>query len=332
MSELDPDLDRTMSVAPMMGCTDRHCRVLLRLLSPHALLFTEMVVSGALIYGDTNHFLQHEDDEPCALQIAGSNPDELATCAQLGEAAGYQEINLNVGCPSDRVQHARIGACLMADPRLVQHCISAMKAKVDIPVTVKCRIGIDDDDSFENFRDFINIVAESGCDTFYIHARKAILDGLTARQNRDIPPLKYEYVYRIAREFPHCRFYLNGGIRSVAEALEQLGLTDGVMLGRAIYQNPYLLMELDSAIYGTALSTRHDILDQYAGYASKCLTRGEHAKHMLKHILGLYSGCPGARQFRRYLSTQMFKPKTTMDILNEALRISGLTSDHNFVS
>ena len=314
-------IDRTISVAPMMGCTDRHCRMLLRLISPHALLFTEMVVTGALIYGDVPHFLQHGADEPCALQLGGSDPQQLAICARLGEDAGYQEINLNVGCPSDRVQYGGIGACLMAQPALVGECVAAMQSKVNIPVTVKCRIGIDDNDSYAAFSDFVNIVSSAGCDIFYVHARKAILTGLSPKENREIPPLKYDYVYQIMNDYPGCEFFLNGGLSSVDQTLEQLPRVQGVMLGRAPYSNPYMLAALEAEIYGFQSPSRLDVVAQYVEYGQRCQ---DHPKHLLKHLLGLFTGYPGARHYRRYLSERMFEQDTSVNLIYDALEVSRL--------
>lgn len=310
----------------MMGCTDRHCRVLLRLISPHSLLFSEMVVSGALIHGDANHLLQHGDDEPCALQIGGSDPQDLQACARWAEQAGYQEVNLNVGCPSDRVQVGRIGACLMAEPQLVAECLAAMQSAVRIPVTIKCRIGIDDSDSFDSFRQFVEIVSGSGCRIFYVHARKAILKGLSPKENREIPPLKYDYVERIAEDMPEINFFINGGIRSVEATMDHLGKFNGVMLGRAPYHNPYMLAEIEQRVFGYDAMSRLDIIDRYLEYASACVAKGNHPKHMLKHLLGLFTGCPGARQFRRHLSEHMFDPETPISIVYDALNASGLNS------
>ncbi len=310
----------------MMGCTDRHCRVLLRLISPHALLFSEMVVSGALIHGDAHHFLQHSDDEPCALQIGGSDPLDLQACARLAEQAGYQEVNLNVGCPSDRVQVGRIGACLMAEPHLVAECLAAMQSAVRIPVTIKCRIGIDDNDSYDCFTKFVEIVSGSGCRIFYVHARKAILKGLSPKKNREIPPLKYDYVERIAEDMPEINFFINGGIRSVEETMDHLDKFNGAMLGRAPYHNPYMLAEIEQRVFGYDAMPRLDIIDRYLEYASAQVAKGNHPKHMLKHLLGLFTGCPGARRFRRHLSEHMFDPETPISIVDDALNESGLNS------
>lgn len=314
-------IDRRIVVAPMMGCTDQHCRKLFRIISPNSYLFTEMVVSGALIYGDAEHFLRHSGDEPCALQIGGSNPADLARCATLAEAFGYQEVNLNVGCPSDRVQQGGIGACLMAQAELVGECVAAMQAACNIPVTVKCRIGIDDDDSFEFFEQFVKTVSEQGCEIFYVHARKAILSGLSPKENREIPPLKYDFVERIQAAYPHLLFILNGGISTTSEASEQLKTFPGVMMGRAPYKNPYLLAELEAEIFGYQSPSRADVVAAFVAYGR---TQPDHPKHYLKHLLGLFTGCAGARHFRRHLSSNMFADDVSVDIITEAIKLSGV--------
>ncbi|XOV89309.1 MAG: tRNA dihydrouridine(20/20a) synthase DusA [Pseudomonadota bacterium] len=317
-------LDRTLSIAPMMGCTDRHCRYLFRLLSDHALLYSEMVVTGALLYGRTSHFLDHAGDEPCALQLGGSNPSELRTCARLAESAGYQEVNLNVGCPSDKVQNGGIGACLMAEPALVADCVAAMASAVEIPVTVKCRIGIDDKDSFEFFADFVDTVHAAGCRVFIVHARSAILAGLSPKENREIPPLKYDYVFRIREAFPDTTFVLNGGLNTLDDVNRVLPQTDGVMLGRAPYANPWLLTELEQALYGTAVPDRLAVLAEYQQYIDRAIADGHHFKHMAKHLLGYFTGCRGARAFRRYMSGHMFTEQADSSILERALAEAGL--------
>ena len=332
ISQSRNEMDRTFSVAPMMGCTDRHFRKLARLISPHTFLFTEMLVSGALIYGDGANFLQHDGDEPCALQIGGSNPSDLARCAVMAQDAGYQEINLNVGCPSDRVQYGRIGACLMAEPHLVADCLSQMRRQVDIPVTIKCRIGINQQDSYAHFQRFIHIQADAGTRVFYIHARSAMLDGLSPKQNREIPPLKYAYVSRIARAFPECTFHLNGGIKSAASALQLLRFYPGIMFGRAPYADPYLLAQLETQYYGVIAPSRHQVVTQYLDYAKVCMQRGDHPKHILKHLLGLFAGCPGARAFRRHLSQHIYEPNVSTDIVFDAMAVANLTEQARLAS
>lgn len=308
----------------MMGYTDKHARVLFRLLSPHALMFTEMVVASALIYGDKQRFLAHGPDAPCALQLGGSDPVELAQCSTLAQTAGYQEVNLNVGCPSDRVQQGAIGACLMAEPELVGQCISAMQSAVDIPVTVKCRIGIDDLDSYELFYRFIEIVSRSGCTIFYVHARKAFLQGLSPKENRDIPPLKYDFVERIQADFPTLKFYLNGGIETPSQAVQHLKTFPGVMMGRAPYKDPYILAELEQQIYGTSLPDRIRVIDEYVAYGHE---QKDASRHLLKHLLGMFAGCAGARSFRRLLTEAMTGKDVEMDVVYRALEQSGMTDN-----
>jgi tRNA-dihydrouridine synthase A len=288
----------------------------MRLISPNCLLFSEMVVASALLLGDQQRFLRHAGDEPCVLQLGGSDPQQLAAASELCQQAGYQEINLNVGCPSDRVQQGAIGACLMAEPLLVKDCVAAMQAQVDIPVTVKCRIGIDNMDSYEHFANFIDQVASSGCQVFYVHARAAWLTGLSPKENREIPPLKYDYVARIQEEFPELTFALNGGIETAKQALEHLKVFPGVMLGRAIYKDPYLLAEVESALYGQAVPDRLEVIERYMAYARE---QQDHPRHTLKHLLSLFTGVPGARQYRRFLSEHMNRPEAKLDMIYDAL-------------
>jgi tRNA-dihydrouridine synthase A len=317
--------DHTLSVAPMMGYTDRHCRTLFRLISPSALLYTEMVVTGALLRGDAGRFLDHEADSPCTIQLGGSDPVELARCARMAEDAGYQEVNLNVGCPSDKVQSGRIGACLMAEPDLVADCVHAMRSAVRIPVTVKSRIGIDDHNDFEFFHHFVSTVRSAGCDTFIVHARSAILSGLSPRENREIPPLHYDFVYRIKSLMPECRFILNGGLTDAAAVLQVLPQVDGVMLGRAICSDPWLLTSLESALFSRSVTReRLAVLAAYREYMVRQTERGEHVRHMAKHLLGFFTGCPGARAFRRYLSQHMWRSDADVTVVDRALAVSGL--------
>ncbi len=311
----------------MMGCTDRHFRFLLRLLSPNAMLYSEMIVTGALLYGEKEKFLNHSNDAPCSFQLGGSDPKELATAATLIEQAGYQEVNLNCGCPSDRVQVGGIGACLMAKPELVADCYQAMSSAVDIPVTVKTRIGIDDSDEYQFFKHFVLTLYEAGCRTFIIHARKAILKGLTPKENRDIPPLKYHYVYRVMKELPDATFILNGGIKTLADFVELKPQTDGLMLGRAIYSDPYLLAHLENAIFSTSLPSQLQVLEQYRSYIIRQLDDRVAIKHMIKHLLGYFKGIRGAKQFRRYLSTHMFKDDANISVLDNALEASKVTEN-----
>ena len=305
----------------MMGCTDRHCRYLLRLISPNAVLYSEMIVTGALLHGDTASFLKHQQDEPVAFQLGGSDPLELARCAEMIEQAGYQEINLNVGCPSDRVQAGGIGACLMREAELVAACFTAMQSVVSIPVTIKSRIGVDDMDSYEFFTSFVKTVHDAGCRTFIVHARKAILGGLSPKDNREIPPLKYGYVYDIQQAFPDAVFILNGGMKTCSDVLEQLEKVKGVMLGRAAYSNPWLLAELENRMFDTPMPDRDEIVMQYRKYMMEKMADGTHFKHLVKHLFGLFTGMPGARAYRRHLSEHMFKDDTGIGCLDEAMEL-----------
>ncbi len=317
------DLDRTICWAPMMGYSDRHARMLMRLISPNTLLFTEMVVASALIMGDKERLLRHGPDSACALQLGGSDPEQLAIATKLGEEAGYQEVNLNVGCPSDRVQQGAIGACLMAEPELVRDCIATMQAAVDIPVTVKCRIGIDQQDSYEHFHHFIKSVSESGCKIFYVHARAAWLSGLSPKENREIPPLHYHYVADIQKDFPDHTFILNGGISTTAESLEHLKTFPGVMIGRAIYKDPFMLADLESAIYHRPVPDRLDVIEQYLSYGR---TQQDPVRHLLKHLLSLYTNRPGARSYRRFLSEHMNQPGAKLNMIYDALAAAGISN------
>ena len=296
---------RTVSVAPMMGWTDRHARHFLRLISKHTLLYTEMVTTGAILNGPREALLKyHPAEHPLALQLGGSEPGKLAECAKIAEDAGYDEINLNVGCPSDRVKEGRFGACLMAEPDLVAECVGAMQSQVSVPVTVKCRTGIDDMEDYSSLDEFVSRIAETGCTTFIIHARNAWLQGLSPKQNREIPPLKYDYVYRLKREHPQLNITINGGIKTLAETRQHLEQVDGVMLGREAYHNPYLLSEVDQMFYGStepALS-RREIIDAFIPYIKEELASGIALHSMTRHIHGLFLGCKNAKAWRRYLS------------------------------
>ncbi|MEE8343392.1 MAG: tRNA dihydrouridine(20/20a) synthase DusA [Gammaproteobacteria bacterium] len=316
-------LRRLISVAPMMDRTDRHCRYLLRTISKHAVLYTEMVTTGAILYGDRQRALAFNPIEhPVALQLGGSDPQQLAQCARIGEDFGYDEVNLNVGCPSNRVRAGKFGACLMAEPELVAGCVEAMKKEVAIPVTVKTRIGIDDQDSFENLRAFVEQVAAAGCGTFIIHARKAVLGGLSPKQNREIPPLRYELVHRLKAELPGLEVILNGGIRSLGCAASQLQHVDGVMLGREAYHNPYALVEADAWFYGSleAMPSRAEVLQSMFPYMEEQLTQGVGFSHVTRHLLGLFQGQPGARKWRRHLSQHMYRSGAGLETLLAAAR------------
>jgi len=317
-------IDRRISVAPMMDYTDRHCRYLLRLVSPGALLYTEMVTAQALAHGDVERLLGFDASEhPVALQLGGSDPALLATAARLGAARGYDEINLNVGCPSDRVQSGRFGACLMAEPELVAECARAMRETVSVPVTIKCRIGIDDRDDYAFFERFVATVRESGVDTFIVHARKACLQGLSPKENREVPPLRYDVPLRLKREHPELTVILNGGIRSVAQVREWLPQFDGVMLGRQAYHEPYLLAELHQACVDPEwpLPPRETIVEEYAQYVERVLREGHRLPLMLRHIHGLYTGFPGTRSWRRFLSEQGARTGAGAEVLRQSLRV-----------
>ena len=292
-----------LCVAPMMERTDRHCRYFLRLLSPNSWLYTEMITAAALVDGGRLHLLAfHPDEHPVALQLGGSDPDKLAQAARLGAAAGFDEINLNVGCPSDRVQSGRFGASLMAEPIRVAACVTAMSGAVDIPITVKTRLGIDDLDSYDFLHRFVESIAGAGCRTVAVHARKALLSGLSPKENRMIPPLDYERVRRLKSDYPFMEVVLNGGLDSEAKILEQLHFVDGVMLGRHAYQNPYELGVLDSKLFpGSSAPSRERALGAYLHYIRAELDRGTPLKVMTRHLLGLYTGCRGGRAWRRFL-------------------------------
>jgi tRNA-dihydrouridine synthase A len=317
-------LDRRISVAPMMGWTDKHDRYFLRLISPNALLYTVMITTGALIYGKKTEILEFNPEEhPVALQLGGSDPKDLGTCAKMAEHYGYDEVNLNCGCPSDRVQRGQFGACLMTEPKLVADCIDAMKQTTDIPVTVKTRIGIDEQDSYQFLLDFIAPIAEKGCDTFIIHARKAWLNGLSPAENRTIPPLKWDVVYQLKRDLPQLNIILNGGIKTVEDVKEIMPHVDGVMIGREAYQNPYFLAALEAEIYGTPadqIRSRHDVIHTLMPYIERCLQNGLPLKDISRHILGLYQGLPGARRWRQILSSDAYRPAAGTDVVKEALK------------
>jgi tRNA-dihydrouridine synthase A len=322
-------LDRRVSVAPMMDYTDRHCRYFLRLLSPSALLYTEMITAAAIVRGDAARLLQfHHAEHPVALQLGGSNPDELARAARTGVEFGYDEINLNCGCPSDRVQSGRFGACLMAEPSLVAECVGAMRAAVQVPVTVKCRIGIEPmphtaTDSCEFLVSFVDAVAKTGCTVFVVHARQAMLNGLSPKENREIPPLQYDVVRQLRADFPALTFVVNGGVRTLEDALEHLQLFDGVMIGREAYQNPYLLALLHKAVIDPQwqLPSREEIIERYVPYVQDRLAEGHRLRSMVRHVQGLYAGLPRVRSWRRFLSESASAPDARADMLIDALRI-----------
>ena len=307
----------------MLDWTDRHCRYFLRLLSRHALLYTEMITTAAILHGERDRQLAfHEHEQPVALQLGGSEPAALAECARIGTDYGYAEINLNVGCPSDRVQSGRFGACLMAEPQLVADCVSAMIRAVPVPVTVKARIGIDDMDSYDALCRFVETVAAGGCRVFVIHARKAYLQGLSPKENRTVPPLKYDYVWQLKEDFPGLEIIVNGGITTLDEVADHLQLVDGVMLGRAVYHDPWLLAEVDRRFYADAhaLPERGDVVRQMLPYIESELNAGTQLKHITRHMLGLFQGLPGARKWRRYLSENAHRPGADGRVLMAALQ------------
>jgi tRNA-dihydrouridine synthase A len=307
-------------VAPMMDWTDRHCRYFHRLLSPRARLYTEMVTSAALVRGRQLRLLEHSQQEhPVALQLGGSDPRELALAARDGADAGYDEINLNVGCPSDRVQSGRFGACLMREPALVGDCMKAMREAVAVPVTVKCRIGVDDQDDYAGLQHFTETMLEADVDVLVVHARKAWLQGLSPKENREIPPLDYERVYRLKREFPQLTVVINGGIHTVEQVQTHLRQVDGVMLGRAAYHDPYLLAQIEALLYGEALPARDDLLRRMRPYIEAELARGTALKHVSRHLLGLFQGEPGARAFRRTISEGAYLPGAGWELIERAL-------------
>jgi len=306
-------ISHKLSCAPMLDWTDRHCRYFYRLMSEHTVLYTEMVTTGAILHGKGDYLSYNTAEHPLVLQLGGSDVKDMTECAKIAEQYGYDEININVGCPSDRVQNGRFGACLMAEPKLVADCVNEMQAVIKIPVTVKSRIGIDDLDSYGFLYTFIEQVAQAGCEHFIIHARKAWLTGLSPKQNRDIPPLDYGRVYQIKQDFPALEISINGGIKTFEEANNHLQHIDGVMIGREIYNSPYMLAEADQQIYGvkkdviSRLEVINSMADYVDAYVSSTLEQGNahqnpRAWHVLRHMLGLCNGLAGARQFRRYLS------------------------------
>ncbi|MBF5045167.1 tRNA dihydrouridine(20/20a) synthase DusA [Aggregicoccus sp. 17bor-14] len=311
-----------VSVAPMMDWTDRHCRYFHRLISRRALLYTEMVTTGAILHGDRERLLGFSPEEhPVALQLGGSDPAALAESARVGEAWGYDEVNLNVGCPSDRVQSGRFGACLMAEPELVARCVAAMREAVKVPVTVKSRIAIDDMEEWPTLERFVRTVAAAGCTRFIVHARKAWLQGLSPKENRDVPPLRYELVYRLKQERPELDISINGGVKTLEATEEHLRHVDGVMIGRAAYESPYLLAEVDRRFYGdeTPVRTRHEVVQAMLPYVEQQRSRGAPLGAMTRHMLGLFGGLAGARAFRRHLSENAHKKGAGPEVLEAAL-------------
>ncbi len=308
----------------MMDWSDHHCRYFWRLLSREALLYTEMVTTGALVHGDRERFLHFNTEEhPVALQLGGSDPAELARCARWAEEWCYDEVNLNCGCPSDRVQSGMFGACLMARPQLVADCVKAMRDACALPVTVKHRIGIDHMESYEELVDFVAPIAEAGCEVFIVHARKAWLQGLSPKENREVPPLNYPWVYRLKRDFPELSIVINGGVQSLDECKTHLEAVDGVMIGREAYQNPWMLAEVDSRLFGSSnpAATRGGVMEALIPYVEQQLALGSKLNHITRHILGLYQGVPGARRFRRHLSENAYKQDAGIQVLKDAYNL-----------
>lgn len=309
------------SVAPMMDWTDRHCRYFHRLLAPSALLYTEMVTTGALLHGDRDRFLAYNPEEhPVAVQLGGSDPEDLAACARFAEEAGYDEVNLNVGCPSDRVQRGRFGACLMKEPELVRDCLAAMREAVAVPVTIKTRLGVDELYDYGYFRDFVGTVLESGVTTVIAHARRAWLSGLSPKQNRDVPPLDYAWVYRLKRELPDLTVVLNGGVNDLEAVHRHLASVDGVMIGRAAYHDPWLLAQCQAALEdGGQPAERAALVAPMSAYLAARVAEGVPVKHVTRHVLGLFQGQPGAKIWRRYLSENAHRDDGNANLLHEAL-------------
>jgi tRNA-dihydrouridine synthase A len=317
-----PASDRRLSVAPMMDRTDRHCRYFLRLLSRRTLLYTEMITTGAILRGDRERLLAFDPSEhPVALQLGGAEPEALAECARIAEAFGYDEVNLNLGCPSDRVQSARFGACLMAEPELVARGVAAMIAATSLPVTVKTRIGIDDRDSYGELVAFVHRLADAGCRSFAIHARKAWLQGLSPKENREIPPLRWDVVHRLKADNPGLEIVLNGGIEGLDQAVEQLRFVDGVMIGRAAYHDPYMLAEADRRLFGDPdpMPSRRDVTEGLIPYVERVRAKGVPLHAVTRHVLGLFQGVPGARLWRRTLSTEGHRADAGSEVIRAAL-------------
>ena len=321
-------LEHRFSIAPMMDWTDRHCRAFHRLMTRRARLYTEMLTTGAIIHGDRRRLLAFDPSEhPVALQLGGSEPADLASCASIAEDFGYDEVNLNVGCPSDRVKDGRFGACLMAEPKLVARCVEAMKREVNIPVTVKCRIGIDDQDPETALDALARDVVSAGADALIVHARKAWLNGLSPKENRDIPPLDYDRVYRLKASMPKLPIVINGGIGSLAEAKRHLCHVDGVMLGRAAYQEPWRLLAVDPQIFGETApyATMKDVFEAMVPYIEGELAKGTRLHAITRHFVGAFHAVPGARAFRRHLAENGVKPGAGVGVLRDAV---ALVQDH----
>jgi len=320
-------VDHRLSVAPMLDWTDKHCRYFYRLMSQHTVLYTEMVTTGAILHGKGDYLSYNDSEHPLVLQLGGSDVKAMTECAKIAEQYGYDEVNINVGCPSDRVQNGRFGACLMAEPSLVAECVDKMQEATNIPVTVKSRIGIDDLDSYEFLHAFIDEVAQAGCQHFIIHARKAWLTGLSPKQNRDVPPLDYQRVYQVKNDFNNLEISINGGIKSFTEANQHLNHIDGVMIGREIYNSPYMLTNADNLIYKTNKPklTRTELIDAMVPYVDSIVSNGGRAWHVYRHMLGLCNGLSGARKFRQHLSECARKDGADGRVLIEAFNKVTLT-------
>lgn len=318
-------LDRTFSIAPMMDWTTSDYRVFARTLTRNTLLYTEMVTSGALLKGNhPERFLRYDECEhPIALQLGGSDANDLGQCAKMAEQAGFDEVNLNVGCPSDRVQNSLIGACLMAYPNKVKDAMKAMQDNCDLPVTIKHRIGLDNEESYGFLRDFVGDIALMGTKTFIVHARNAILQGLSPKENREVPPLKYHYVHQLKEDFPDLEIIINGGIKTLAESQQQLTKVDGVMMGREAYHNPWLLSQVDHSLYSgqSLVQDRYQALEAFVPYVERKLAEGERLLHLTRHILGIFQGVAGGKQFRRYLSENGHKADAKIEVLLEAIEL-----------
>lgn len=324
-----------ISVAPMMAWTDSHERFFLRLISRKVLLFTEMITTGAIIHGDRERLLWFNPIElPLVLQLGGSEPHDMAECARMAADRGFSEVNINVGCPSDKVRSGRFGACLMLEPNRVRKCVEKMMAVADLPISIKSRIGVDDRDSYDDLFSFVKEVAKSGCGKFIVHARKALLSGLSPKENREIPPLRYEFVHRLKDDFPDLEIIINGGIRDLNEVVAQLALVDGVMLGREAYQNPYLLADIDSQFYGikTPKKTREEIIYQFLPYVRSQVATGVPLPRIVRHVLGLYKNQPGARGWRKCLSEDVRLPGASVTVVEQAIASIVGSADTNVVT
>ena len=324
MTQFDLSHAHRLSVAPMLDWTTRDYRYFIRLITKQCLLYTDMITTGALMHGDAARFLAHDEIEgPLALQLGGSDPATMAQCAVMAEDWGYDEVNINVGCPSDRVQSGLFGACLMAEPNLVAECVAEMQARVTIPVTVKTRLGIDEQDSYEFLSQFVETVSSAGCKTFILHARKAWLSGLSPKENRDVPPLNYERVYQIKHDYPDLQIAINGGVQTLEEVQTHLHQVDGTMIGRVAYHDPYRLATADSVVFGKADQglSRHEVIEAMLPYISQRMAVGRSLKSITRHLLGLFQGQPGAKAWRRYLSENAHLKGARIEVLEEALKL-----------